>query len=66
MLVLVIPQTYTSVLFLTYFEISYYFLSLDYFLINWFFENLKKYITFWYASVLVEAEDSQGTGSCMS
>ena len=66
MLVLVLPQTYTSVLFLTYCEISYYFLSLDYFLINWFFENLKKYITFWLASVLVEAEDSQGTGSCMS
>ena len=54
MLVLVLPQTYTSVLFLTYCEISYYFLSLDYFLINW------------VASVLVEAEDSQGTGSCMS
>ena len=61
MLVLVIPQTYTSVLFV--FNLKFFILFLDYLLINWVFESLKKSNTFWLIITLIEAETGQGTVS---
>ena len=63
MMVLVIPQAYTSVFFV--FDFILFLVYQDYFLLNWVLEGLKKSNNFWLACALVEAEAGQGTGNCM-
>ena len=66
MSVLVIPQTYTSVLFV--FKVRPHIIPAViriFFLINWVSEGHKKFNILWLASAMVETEADQATGCCM-
>ena len=66
MLVLVVPQTYTSDLFV--FNLRFLIIPAVIriiFYLNWVFESLKKSNTFWLPNALVEIEAGHGTGCCM-
>ena len=65
MLVLVIPQSCTSVLFVFNLRLHIIPAVIKIILINWVFEGLKKCNSFRLASALVETEAGHGTGSCM-
>ena len=56
MLVLVIPQTCTSVLFVFNLRLHVIPAFIKFFIINWVSEGRKKSNTFWLASTLVETE----------
>ena len=65
MLVLLIPQTYTSVRFVFNLRIHIIPAVIFFFLINWVFESLNKSNTFWLASALLETEAVHAKGCCM-